>query len=352
MASLTVKKLRSLNSPVKVLRYIIKATETLSDSMKVNLASYAHLYNKLSAVTYLYKDTLSTLSLFEQKMTESTSETQSSSLSGKALHTQLGKAIESLDTRHGMIIDTLADALLSYKAEEGPEDDTIKAIVKQQMIISLSLQHAVALTSVKNHLYSKTGCIKAVDLPALCEMARENTNALVMHEHINYPSIVISTDEASLAFVKKYEGIPSVLYFVLLELMKNAAHATIINNKQQQQEDLQDIDVKISYCEDINRAKKGKKKPVLLIEIVDQGIGMTKDQIKESKAFFKGKLRSANYLVDEQKSYQPVSSPLQGLGVGLTLSHLYLQVLHCGTLTHESKKGKKGTKATLQLNIT
>ena len=178
----------------------------------------------------LYKDTVENIEVFQG--TNSPERTQAL---GRLLKSQL----ESLDTRHGMVTETLADAFSSLNLSENGSDAQSKEhltrmqqhlplILRTQASISALLQHGVGLTSSRH--FCATGCVVDSDIMVLCTGVKNQAVTLANHQFNWSPDIIISMSHDNSApgilMNSRIICIPSFARFVLLEIFKNSLQAT------------------------------------------------------------------------------------------------------------------------------
>ena len=200
---------------------------------------HLHVYpenRQISILKSLYKDTIKSLGIFKSPLQH---------FDGQILSRLRESQIESLDTRHGMVTETLADALIALNTDKskrspqiwGPSrkvQDLSLAFLHRQTSILTLLQHGVGLTSSK--YYCATGCVVESDMMALCIGVKNQAETLANHQFNWSPDIVIRhlvcTDDLGRSVDDcRICCIPSFIRFSLLEVFKNALYATAeLNN--------------------------------------------------------------------------------------------------------------------------
>ena len=128
----------------------------------------------------------------------------------------LETTLASLDSRQGMVIETVADAYSKHFHPILPE------YLRNQSSLSVLLQHAVGLTSSRH--FNATGAVNVnVDLVSLCQDIRNQSTMLAEHQTGWSCDVVITTknqqhpNQPILATC-----IPSLVRFAILEVVKNA----------------------------------------------------------------------------------------------------------------------------------
>lgn len=148
--------------------------------------------------------------------------------------------IESLDTRHGMVTETIADAFVALKINKSglkshdmrqseQAENLLLLFLHRQASISALLQQGVGLTSSQH--YCATGCVVESDIMALCIGVKYQAETLANHQFNWSPEIVILDMQRKIKGNDKSDicrifCIPSFVRFALLEILKNALHAT------------------------------------------------------------------------------------------------------------------------------
>ena len=184
----------------------------------------------LSILKSLYLDTIKNVRLFQG----------THPLEKRQILERLLKAqFESFDARHGMVTQTIADAVTSIDSISihvlEPEINkeqmlrSLPSILRRQASISILLQHGLALTSLQH--YCATGCVIQCDIASLCSGVKNQAMTLANHQFNWSPEISISIIEDNFSTACGSKGfeimcIPSFARFVLLEIFKNALHAT------------------------------------------------------------------------------------------------------------------------------
>ena len=263
----------------------------------------------LSILKSLYLDTIKNVSIFQ-----GTHSAEKSQMLERLLKSQF----ESLDARHGMVTQTIADAINSIdcitekilEPEKSKEQmmRSIPSILRRQASISILLQHGLALTSSQH--YCVTGCVVESDIAALCGGVKNQAMTLANHQFNWSPEISISIirDDLSSAHSTRNNEvtcIPSFARFVLLETFKNALHATaetyLAKNphlltllpSSELDEYLEIIDapaVEVQIMHTIDSVQ---------VRIKDDGYGMTAEEIEKSAGFMWASTIKPRYLDSE-----------------------------------------------------
>lgn len=177
----------------------------------------------ISTLKSLFKDTIEKLEVFQGSIP----------LDKKEILDRLLKLqLESLDTRHGMVTETLGDAFHSLNHYEHPQiplgdiqlfQHSLPQILHSQASISVLLQHGVALTS------SAEMAIVETDMMTLCTGVKNQATTLTEHEFNWSPEVVITiadtTNDIEIT-ENSVTCVPSFARFVVLEILKNALHTT------------------------------------------------------------------------------------------------------------------------------
>jgi hypothetical protein len=303
-ASLLVKKVSTSVGHHDPLKYFsikellsISVADLLGEVEKRSRLQYFELEafpetRPLSILKSLYLDTIKNVSLFQ--------------------------GTHSLDARHGMVTQTIADAINSIdcitekilEPEKSKEQmmRSIPSILRRQASISILLQHGLALTSSQH--YCVTGCVVESDIAALCGGVKNQAMTLANHQFNWSPEISISIirDDLSSAHSTRNNEvtcIPSFARFVLLETFKNALHATAetylaktphlltLLPSSELDEYLEIIDAPAVDVQIIHTIDS------VQVRIKDDGYGMTAEEIEKSAGFMWASTIKPRYLDSE-----------------------------------------------------
>lgn len=292
----------------------------------------------ISSLIYLFQDSINTTQLIGK-------------LNEKSMKSLVESSIQSLDARHNITVETIVE----INNETNPLiRDLILSLLKRQIGISILLSHSVSLTS-KSH-FCETGCIKRVDIKTICEDAINQTTNMVEHHYndLFLPVITIVGED-----IDKIVCIPSIVRFVLIEILKNAAVSTLEHFCITRRIDpsLLTLSPNAREFDDLRNnsssfnaifVKLKENESYVTIDVEDRGVGMNTFELQSSTRFLQLSKQPTSLLVDSQVSYQPHSSPIRGLGVGLSLSQLFSR--HFGGDVILFSRGR-GLGATVSLSI-
>lgn len=282
---ISIKKLLSLPIPTILEQIAVRCKE-----------QYDHLeiYPETRPVRILrslYKDTVENIKVFQGNHPPEKKQ---------ALDRLLKAQLESLDTRHGMVTETLADAFLSLSHIDYDGSDArtprhlqkmehfLPSILRRQAGISVLLQHGVGLTSSQH--YSVMGCVADSNIMALCTGVKNQADTLANHQFNWSPDIIISVKNDSSSSVN-ITCIPSFARFVLLEIFKNSLQATAelyLSRNPNFSEATSSPDFDISGEEiDIPIVKVDLECSDECVRIIvkDEGSGMTAEQLDRASMF-------------------------------------------------------------------
>jgi signal transduction histidine kinase len=287
----------------------------------------------VSLLEHLYKDTSMQIKRFvpENGGIRKESDGIGGNITGKALERQLRDKIYDLDARHSMVIDSIADLKRASKCQH----EVIEEVLKRQLRLMVAIQHAYHLTQAKH--YHPTGCVHIdADLISVLKGARAQARSVADHAFNMCPEINIvnqENDAITDSMLLFPAFIPASLHFVVVELLKNAIHASMSKSLTAPSP----VVVKVFDSDD-----------EVCIEVSDKGTGMTEAGVNQSTQFLESATVSSQQLVNEQASYQPMSLILlKGFGAGLSLSNEYIR-MHGGKLAIHSELGK-GTDVRIHL---
>lgn len=140
--------------------------------------------------------------------------------------------LEAFNTRHGMVTETLADAVLSLRSTDHPQfqsdhqlmKQNLPSLLRRQASILILLEHGVALTS--SQYFCATGCVVETNLLDLCNGVRNQAMTLASYQYNWSPEIAISVNIGDTLRDSGIVCVPSILRFAILEIFKNALHAS------------------------------------------------------------------------------------------------------------------------------
>ena len=240
--------------------------------------------------------------------------------------------------RHANVVETMAQGVMELKDRFGPDsmDTTIQYFLDRFYISRISIrmlinQHALLYGSQLGNHPRHIGCIDPkCNVLEVVKDAYENARFLCEQYYLASPEVDIKVfnkqdDEEYVSIVY----VPSHLYHMLFELLKNALRAVV---------EYHPIDstlpkIKVYIC-------KGKED--LTIKIGDQGGGITHNKIN---TLFEYMYSTA----PRPSSAESGSAPLAGYGYGLPLSRLYAQYFQ-GDLIITSMEGY-GSDALIYLKV-
>jgi hypothetical protein len=281
---------------------------------------------------YLYADTANSTANFVSK-----AEAQASPLLIKANARNLAQ----LAARHAGAIDTLVEIFSGLDemtaAAKARESVSPEAILEAQISLTILLEHAAEISDLKAP--TALGVVRVREpLLSMCDYARTQTTALADHNVAEELCPSIEIDEDSMGGMM-LTCVPSVVEFTLLESMKNAVYATMVQAKADGRSSTPPPVV-------VRVAESADK---VVVEVIDQGTGMTASECAAALQYRPYSARSTMGMVDDNLSYQPMSAPLRGFGVGCMLSQRYLNATALGHLTLSSPGRGQGATATLNL---
>lgn len=263
--------------------------------------------------------------------------------------------IADLDARHGLSIETFVEFMRENQSASSQGIEYLQ----RQVGCNVLLSHLVSLTSKR--YFRATGAVDVnMDVEKICLDAKVTATSLVEHHYNICPDIIVKKSKN----VSHMVGIPSLLRFSIIELLKNACQATLeqychktaVSLESFQSTnllELEDLQSKGNFLSPIEVSIEQTDEGITT-SVIDQGTGFALSKGEIPMHTMKDALFSSNALrtqardVDQQASYQPKTPPLAGLGVGLTLSRLFSQ-LHGGDVIISSHG--KGRGATCSIKI-
>jgi len=259
------------------------------------------------------------------------------------LLTKFNNTLDLMRNRHLTVVETMAEGILEMKKEYGETaEDGHTANCIQYFLDRLYSSRIGMSVLVKHHLLLFTKmqndkhCIGAIDpdcdILSIAEDAYENARFLCEQYYMTSPNCEF---ECHNPFFKPSDDkkmtltyIPSHLYHMLFELLKNALRAVV--ETHQHEDNLPPV--KVLICQ-------GHKDVTL--KISDQGGGIRRSQL--------GHLFNYMYSTAPRPDDDQMMTPLAGYGYGLPLSRLYARYFN-GDLWLNSIDGF-GTDAMICLKL-
>mmetsp|Transcript_48873 Transcript_48873/g.141580 ORF Transcript_48873/g.141580 Transcript_48873/m.141580 type:complete len:378 (-) Transcript_48873:101-1234(-) len=222
--------------------------------------------------------------------------------------------------RHSMqsvangVRDLMAELGSGYRAVQPQVDAMWQAFARMRIKTELLMAHYLA--SLK-HKEGFAGSFRLENSPlAVAQKIAEECAALCEARMGVAPQILVREEnEGALTYV------PMHLEYVLREIFKNACRAVVESHMIDSESALPPIACTIAYRED-----------TVLLRVVDQGGGMTPEQIQNAWKFMHSTVSKSAW------SCEPNGVVLAGYGIGLPLSRLLAQQFG-GDLHVESQEG-------------
>jgi hypothetical protein len=279
----------------------------------------------VSSLQRLLKDTAETTSKFALKGLKQ----EASVLMVKAN----ARNLQELAARHGAVVETMteifASRTLAYSVDE---EALLAALYEEQIALSILIQHGAELSHLKHpHAH---GVVRVQEpVQDILHHAATLVTALAGHNYsdLELPAIETSPKAADAHLT----CIPGVVEFAIVEALKNAIYATMEHNGMEK--------VVPPVIVEVNEDNQ-----TLCIDILDAGPGISRTASEQACAF--AGAASTSGMVDEQTSYQPVSSPLRGFHVGIFLLNRFLSSTNSGSFSLSNRTdGNDGAVASLRL---
>ncbi|KAE9418443.1 hypothetical protein Angca_006077 [Angiostrongylus cantonensis] len=213
--------------------------------------------------------------------------------------------------RHAHVVETMAEGLIELRetgvdiaSEKGIQYFLDRFYINRISIRMLQNQHLVVFGNVLPESPRHVGCIDPVcDVESVLHDAFENARFLCDQYYLTSPSMKLELHNA----VEKGRpvsivAVPSHLYHIMFELLKNAMRATVEHNGVD--DDLPDIKVFVV-----------RGHTDLSIKICDRGGGVSRTILEQ--------LFNYMYSTAPPPPRDGTQAPLAGYGYGLPLSRLY-----------------------------
>ena len=266
----------------------------------------------------LFKDTVSSASRFALEERE-----KSRSM---LLHKANAHHFEALTARHGGVIETMTEIFAGRANLNSAEEEVLlEDLYEEEIALSILLQHGASLT---NRKYPHAHGVVRVNESVQDILNHSVTLVTALAGH-NYSNLALPLIEVSPHAADSFlTCIPSVVEFTVVEALKNAVYATIQKHGKKDKE-VPPVVIEVSQ----------HSHSTLRIDILDEGPGICPAVAKTAFTFAGATSTSA--MVDEQTSYQPVSSPLCGFHVGIFLLNRFLLGTNSGSFKLENRTDRK-----------
>jgi pyruvate dehydrogenase kinase 2/3/4 len=226
---------------------------------------------------------------------------------------RFARILHNIKRRHDATVETMAKGVMELKELEGTSaiPPTVQYFLDRfymnRIGIRLLMTQHLALFEENLTRSSKSRFIGVFEpnchVKSICNDAVDNAGLLCEEYYLDVPDVIISEhnsicrgEDIIIAYV------PSHLYFVMFELLKNAMRATIETHGDKDQ--LPPVKV------DIVRGDKD-----LTIRITDEGNGIARSHMEN--------LFMYHYSTAPQPDQDTLTTPMAGYGYGLPLSRLY-----------------------------
>lgn len=309
-----------------------KKDKLLSSLNKIIGTKSEILGQKLSGLKHQSREVKSLVRLYQSSSTEKFVDRPDTT---PLLIKANSRNLTQLQARHAGVIDALTEIMTSQSFKESEEVAShSEDILQEQICLGVLIQHAAQIADLKAP--REFGVIR-IDEPVeeLCAFARMQTIALANH---NMAAICPAIEMEGVDNLK-LTCVPSLVEFAILECLKNAVYSSMKMMSS-------DNNIKAPPPVVIRATEEERQ---ITVEIRDQGVGMTAAECQAALLFDPGFARSTKGLVDQNRSYQPMSAPLRGFGVGCVLAKLHLHAVNLGDLRLVSPGPGLGATAVLML---
>ncbi|EYB90645.1 hypothetical protein Y032_0217g2406 [Ancylostoma ceylanicum] len=220
--------------------------------------------------------------------------------------------LQTILKRHAHVVETMAEGLIELRETDGVDIASEKGIqyfldrfyINRISIRMLQNQHLVVFGNVLPESPRHVGCIDpACDVESVVHDAFENARFLCDRYYLTSPSMKLEMHNAvdkgrPISIV----AVPSHLYHIMFELLKNAMRATVEHHGVD--DDLPDIKIFVV-----------RGQADLSIKICDRGGGVSRTILE--------RLFNYMYSTAPPPPRDGTQAPLAGYGYGLPLSRLY-----------------------------
>lgn len=333
---------------------IIESLQDVISTEDNQLLDSAH--KTLRDLRHLHKDTHRKCSLLLAPMREQ------ENYNTLLLH-HIHKSLEEIHVRHSLTMESIAEMVIHVRSQiQDPAlfNSSVMSLMRSKIGLQLLADHGSQLakeeaashtacknTSKKNNK-NKKGAI-GVDVPVfeIIDQASTEAKHLCEAHYLTSPSVVCLKDsqqqQPTMTCVRPW------IAYTLVELLKNSmaitAQRKLTNGTSPKHYYVDDDDEKFRLDPIYIEVEENSNE--IHIQIFDQGGGTSHD---EPLKFQFCQTQKVWDRMDDQQTYAMTRSPLQGLGVGLCMSNLYLQHFG-GDLRVANRPGsddrQKGMTATL-----
>lgn len=312
--------------------------------------------NEVRNLQRLYHDTYDKILQYRFSLSKKHGQKKPSQLQRQLLH----KLFTEIYSRHALTIETFAEIVISLKPIQQPESmSTIVQTLLQERIGMLLLCDHITMIS-NNKPTSKSPIVKNDDIVDTISKAVTEAKHLCEAHYLTSPNVHIieknkaathPTDETSSSFTSSdYYIVKPWLQYTLVELLKNSMSVTIVRNRNHCKscndilKDSPSSQLKETIPEDEDDQEHQMLCPIFVyvhetptniwIDIHDQGGGIMPS--KKQRLFEFAQHTRKWDRMDDQQTYAMTRSPLQGLGVGLSMSKIQIEMFG-GQLTVEDR---------------
>lgn len=245
--------------------------------------------------------------------------------------TVLQKCMKELEDRHASATETVIEALRSSALPANTCHDFLLMRTGTQILI----QHHLDVWAhpdqpqlpqqpqphePQRHAQDRQVIVRNASwLADLANDCANEAKVLCEAQFRDAPSVEVVCVDSQANF--EVTSVPSLVRYIVLELLKNAMRATVLRAQQSQTPHATMGKVEL-VVEEASPSQGG-----LLVKIADQGVGMAAEAQESARQSLMARdEHEATWdRVDTQVSYQPARHPFFGIGVGLPMSMVYAE---------------------------
>ncbi len=238
----------------------------------------------------------------------------------------VASTIEQIQARHANTIENLVEINLLLRNESKDytwmEKKFLDQFLYERSRIILLCDHYIALDRhIPNPLqnkYSRKGVVhlKCPIYDVLQDAILEASHLCDANLGIIPEIVILDEDTVRESYISL---IRSWVHYSLVELLKNAMASSV----ERYQQTPESSNPSIIYI----KVVQSQYNSIVECEIIDQGVGIqSSDSLEKAWRFASSGIEERWCRLKEQRSYAMVRSPLQSLGVGLTLSRMMMRM--------------------------
>jgi len=243
----------------------------------------------------------------------------------KADQSLIAATFEQIRSRHASTVENLADVVVGIRKLKDISEEGGTTTRLDQMLVDEFLRDRLGIQLLCDHYVGLNRGKPGGGIAVNCSFSNVLTDAITEAKSIcdaNFgiaPEVHVlfddstSSDDATVTLIRPW------VHHALVELLKNGMTSSVQKGDFAGVSLPPDLFVSVSV-----RRHVGEE--TLLCEIMDQGVGLNDEGLKNAFRFADSSSEERWDRIDEQQSYAMVRAPIASLGVGLSLSQMMMQM--------------------------